>query len=351
MGRWWMGCTASEGTRTGWPGNRKNLPMILEKSMKSLSFREGRTSKHHLLMKTIFANILVTLLLLCIIFSCKRENNNSDKQTLNNVGEIFKEVSEKHKTYFDLAPIELPSYIVESDDTIKQEIVQLAAFFDSSKVKSVDLTLPDSFTLKSASSDDDTKPVRECFDVPNMSYCEYTWFENDGKLKVTFTDAAYNDTWSSTLMYDGEDTDGTTYNEEFIETWDIFKDLSYSVFCYFSKFYLCDEETQLLWQFENWVEGDDAWLHFDGESKSLATYYYQVTNYICEPNPDGHHINGVKFMVNYPDDSFNFKTYIYSYGIHQVYLWIDYWCSTDESWSKTVYDDEGNIVDYQSSLD
>ena len=299
-------------------------------------------------MKNIFANILVILLLFCIIFSCKKDNN-SDKQTLNNVGEIFEEVSEKHKTYFDLAPIELPSYIIQSDDTIKKEIVQLAAFFDSSKEKSMNISLPDSFALKCASSYDDTKPVRECFELSNMSYCEYTWFENDGKLKVTFSDAVYSDTWSSTLIYDGEDTDGTTYNEELIETWDIYKDLNYSVFSYFTKFYLCDEETQLLWQFENWVEGEDARLYFDSESKSLATYYYQISNYICEPNPDGHHVNSVHLMVNYPDDRINFQTYIYSYGIHQIYLWIDYWCSSDDSWRKTVYDDEGNVVDYQSS--
>jgi hypothetical protein len=301
-------------------------------------------------MKTIFTNLLVTILLFCMVLSCKKEdNNNNDKQTLNNIGEIFEEVSAKHKTYFDLAPIELPSYIIQSDDTMKQRIVQLAAFIDSSKAKSLQISLPDSFILKHASSDDDVKPVRECFDVPNMSYCEYTWFENNGKLKVTFSDAIYSDTWSCTLMYDGEDTDGTMYEEELIETWETFMDLSYSAFTYFTKFYLCDEGTLMLWQFENWVEGGDARLYFDGESKSLATYYYQVTNYVCVPDPDGHRINMVNLLVNYPDDRLNFQTYVYSYGIHQIYLWIDYWCSSDNSWRKTIYDDEGNIVDYRSS--
>lgn len=299
-------------------------------------------------MKNVFAYI--TLLLFCILFSCKKENNNNDKQTLNNVAEVFEEVSAKHKTYFDLAPIELPSYIIQSNDTMKQRIVQLAAFIDSSKAKSVDISLPDYSALKHTSSDDDAKPVRECFVVPKMSFCEYTWFKNNGKLKVTFSDAIYSDTWSCMLMYDGEDTDGTTYNDEYIETWITFKDLSYSVFSYYTKFYLCDEETQLLWEFENWVEGDDARLYFEGESKSLATYYYQISQYICAPYSDGHRINAAQLMAIYPDDKVNFQTYIYSLGLHHIYLWIDYWCYSDDNWNKTVYDEDGNIVDYQSSL-
>ncbi len=299
------------------------------------------------------------VLFLCILISCKKEeenhNDTDDKETLESVEAIFDEVESKHKSYFNLAPIELPSYITESDDTMMQKIVELAAFFNSSTVKSMQINLPDYPDLKHSlgktayniSSDDEPKPEKECIEGTDLSFCEYTWYENDGKLKVEFTDLIYLDRWVSTLSFDGEDTDGTLYDDEYIQTWITVKDLSYSMYLYYTKFYICDDKTQILWQFENWVEGIDSWLHFDGESKSLAEYYYQVKTFGCDYS-EGYHLKNINLLVSYPDGRVRMQLYIYSFRIHSVYLWVEYNCFPDGSWSKTVYNDHGMVEEHES---
>jgi len=175
-------------------------------------------------------------------------------------------------------------------------------------------------------------------------FCRYTKWANEGKLKMVFTDQETPEAWLSHLNFDGEDSDGELYEQLMVQSWITLKDLTLSEYTYSANFYPQPPcSPNVLWQFINEVEGKDAWLHFMGETKSLATYIYTVITYTCD-QVDGYHVWHAREMRIEPDETITFTTSIYSLNLKIPYKWIVYVIRKDKNWSLTVFDEYGKVI-------
>jgi hypothetical protein len=269
---------------------------------------------------------------------------------------MLDKAGERQKLWVDIAPIELPDYITESEDSMKQKIVALAALIDSSRERAIFPAFAQSahksestrkgtsegYESMHLSSDEDWHG--ECFleDTPNW-FCRFTKWENDGKLKIVFTQQNSPEAWINHYVLDGEHSNGVDYDGFMIQYWLTLKDLTYSEYSYRTIFYPdppCGPD--ILWRFITEVEGEDAWIHFMGESKSLATEIHTVVTYHCD-QLNGYHIRTMLKMIIQPDGNLLFQTYIYSRNLGDIFLWISYACMEDGSWVEIVYNEDGSV--------
>jgi hypothetical protein len=184
----------------------------------------------------------------------------------------------------------------------------------------------------------------ECYmeDTPYW-FCRFTKWENDGKLKIVFTQQNSEQAWINHYMIDGEHSNGVEYDSFMIQYWLTLKDLTYSEYSYRTIFYPeppCGPN--ILWRFITEVEGEDAWIHFNGESKSLAKETHTVVTYHCDWLY-GYHIRSMTEMIIQPDGNVLFQTYIYSLNLRDIFLWISYACMEDGSWVRIEYNEDGSV--------
>lgn len=304
-----------------------------------------------------------------LLLSCSKQDENDDNptstRTYENLDALFESMGQRQKLYVDIAPVELPSYIKESNDSMMQKIVSMAALIDSSREKAIFPAFTSSTgsiksaehnvdeLLKSMNISTDGDWIEECFlqDTP-FWFCRSTKWENDGKLEIIFTQQNSPDAWISHIVLIGEHSDGTVYDTLMIQYWITLKDLTYSEYTYSTIFYPkppCGPN--ILWRFISEVEGDDAWLHYMGEARSLATYIYTSINYSCGILEDYHHVNFIRELKILPDDKETviFTTAIYSLNLHDVYKWVVYVVMNDGCWIETVYNEDGTVKERTQS--
>lgn len=292
-----------------------------------------------------------------LILSCKKDDKNEkdgDDGTLSQTAnEVFEEISKTQKMSFDLAPIELPTYIVQSDDSMKQQIKKMASFINGFYKRSV--FPPDTFyKMKSTyttNSPNSENVTRNCYNVGDIYQCVYEWTENKGKLQVKYTSIFGGTQLPSTITeeWKGTDGNGVKYDNWFTAYVDMMApDLTWSKQVWYTKSFEPinpDKCAECPWyELQTYVE-DNGTLRFFGEEKQLVTYRYVTINYECGILEEDEYINLMKELTVYPDGKLEFITYIYSLRIKFYYRWIEYSCSPDGSWSKRVYDDYGNLID------
>jgi hypothetical protein len=311
------------------------------------------------------ANYLVTLSLILsagLLFSCskKEDDDHTSTGTYKDLSAVFEKIGERQKLYKDLAPVELPDFMYESGDTMVQKIVSLAELINSSREIALYPEFDTATNLKkaariygkqlltSAETFSDGEWEMECFLENTPHYiCKFTKWENDGKLKVVLTDQGSPEAWLTFIIFDGEDSDGENYDGLMIQSWITLKDLTLSEYTYSANFYPNPPcSPNVLWQFINEVEGKDAWLHFMGETISLATYIYTVITYTCD-QIDGYHVWTAHEMRIEPDGTLIFTTSIYSLKLKMPYKWRVYVIDKDKNWSITVYDEYGNVTEHK----
>lgn len=301
-------------------------------------------------MKTYYQVVVCTFLSAALVYSCSKKNGEEDPSsgdTFKTLDAMLDKAGESQKLWVDIAPIELPDYVIGSEDSMKQKIVAFAALIDSSRERAIfpEFAKRDVETkLKLTGSASDDEWVRECY-MENTPYwfCRSTSWQNDGKLKIVYTQQDSPEAMISHFVIDGEHSNGVDYDSLMIQYWLTLKDLTYSEYAYRTIFYPdppCGPN--ILWRFITEVEGEDAWLHFMGESKSLATEIHTVITYHCD-FIEGHHIWYMKKMIIQPDGNVLFQTYIYSLNLHDIYLWISYACMEDHSWVLIEYNEDGSV--------
>lgn len=292
-----------------------------------------------------------------MVVSCnKNENDPASTGTLEDLDAVFDYMAQKQKSYVDIAPVELPDYVTASDDTSMQKLVAFAARIDSSREKAIFPALAGfngsggavksipADLLSNEDMDDDGWEI-ECFleDTPNW-FCTFTKWENNGKLKVVFTQQNSDESDIRHIVIKGEHSNGYVYEEELmIQYWLTMKDSTYSEYAYSTIFFPdppCG--AGILWRFITEVEGEDAWLHFIGEAKSLATYIYTHVTYTCNYF-EGYHIESIMEMKIYPDGMVVFTVSFYSLSLGDVYVFSVYGCMEDGSWVEVIYNEDGSV--------
>ena len=306
------------------------------------------------------ANSLITLILFLaagMLISCNKNDDNNDPTstgTYEDLEAVFDRMGERQKLHVDLAPVELPDYVKESNDTMMQEIVSMADFINSSRERAIFPAFADSTDskkaalknvnklLKSAGISSDGGWTEECFmeDTPYW-ICRFTKWKNNGKLEIVVTQQGSEIAWLSHVRLNGEDSKGRVYDNLRIQSWRMLKDLTFSQYDYSVNFY-SDCGNNVLWRFTDKVEGQDARLYFMGEEKSLTTYSYSIEYYWCDVI-DGHHVSSKDETRIKPDGTVMFATWLWSYELQSTYIWILYFCKSDGSWSKTVFNENGTV--------
>ena len=313
-------------------------------------------------MKACYLILISIMLSAGMVVSCNKNDNDNDPTstgTLEDLDAVFDYMAQRQKSYVDIAPVELPDYVTASDDTSMQKLVAFAARIDSSREKAIFPALAGSNgsdgssgpiksipadLLSSEGMDDDGWEI-ECFleDTPNW-FCRFTKWENDGKLKVVFTQQNSEESDIRHIVIKGEHSNGYVYEEELmIQYWLTMKDLTYSEYAYSTIFFPeppCGDG--VLWRFITEVEGEDAWLHFMGEEKSLAVHIYTHVTYTCN-FIEGYHIESILEMKIYPDGMVVFTISFYSPNLHDVYVFSVYGCMEDGSWVEVIYNEDGSV--------
>ncbi len=298
--------------------------------------------------------IVIFLMIFLFLFSCKKENKeeSGDAATFS---EIMLMAASGQKAYYQLQPVQLPSYIYSLDDSMSGKIIALANLLNQSLQISRNPSFTNLSGLKNtglfipfvSSEEEQVKYTVECFDFP-VPGCIYSWRENNGKLLVQAYGYSYPEHWAQYITYDGIDTRGYTYNDELIQWWMTKKDLSMSQYMCYNKFPLCSDKTETSFIFQWWVEGQDAQLCFGGECQSLATHFYVVSAYGCMQSV-GHYPVYSNKMIVYPDEKIEYLTSIFSFNTKSLFLWIHYWVNKDHQWCITVYNDQYQIVKHECS--
>ncbi len=305
------------------------------------------------------ANSLITLTLFLaagLLISCNKNDDNNDPTstgTYEDLEAVFERMGERQKLHVDLAPVELPDYVKESNDTMMQEMVSMADFINSSRERAIFPAFADSTDskkaalknvnklLKSAGISSDGGWTEECFmeDTPYW-ICRFTKWKNNGKLKIVITQQSSEQAWLMHVKLNGEDSKGRVYDNLKIQSWITLKDLTFSQYDYSTIFANCGNN--VLWRFTHEVVGEDARLYFMGETTSLTMYVHSIESYWCDLI-DGHHVSRKKEMRIMPYGTVMFTTWIWSYYLHSLYKWIGYVCNSDGSWSKTVWNANGTV--------
>ncbi|MGM0474938.1 MAG: hypothetical protein ACQERV_12400 [Bacteroidota bacterium] len=310
------------------------------------------------------ANSLITLTLFLaagLLISCNKNDDNNDPTstgTYEDLEAVFDRMGERQKLHVDLAPVELPDYVTESNDTMMQEIVSLADFINSSRERAIFPAFADSANLKnatlksmenllkSAGISSDGEWTEECFmeDTPYW-ICRFTKWKNDGKLEIVVTQQGSETAWLSHVRLNGEDSKGRVYDNLRIQSWMMLKDLTFSQYDYSTHFH-SNCGNNVLWRLMDQVVGQDARLDFMGETKSLAMDIHTVITYMCD-QIDGHHVWSEREMRIMPDRTLYFITRLYSYKLKSTYLWRVYVIDRNRTWSITIYDEDGNVIKYR----
>ncbi|HDS07822.1 MAG TPA: hypothetical protein ENO05_09365 [Bacteroides sp.] len=313
-------------------------------------------------MKACYLILISIMLSAGMVVSCNKNDNDNDPTstgTLEDLDAVFDYMAQRQKSYVDIAPVELPDYVTASDDTSMQKLVAFAARIDSSREKAIFPALAgfngsdgSSGPIKSIPADllssqrmDDDRWEIACYleDTPNW-FCRFTKWENDGKLNVVFTQQNSLESDIRHIVIQGEHSNGFVYDEPLmIQYWLTMKDSTYSEYAVKTIFFPdppCGDG--ILWRFITEVEGEDAWLHFMGESKSLATYIYTHVTYTCN-FIEGHHIESILEMKIYPDGMVVFTVSFYSLNLHDVYVFSVYGCMEDGSWVEVIYNEDGSV--------
>lgn len=298
--------------------------------------------------------IAIPLMLLLLLFSCRKEDS-EEAGNAATFSEIMLMAASGQKAYYQLQPISLPSYIYSIDDSMAGKIIAMADLLNQTIQVSRNPSFANSSGLKKEkfSVRDDSpeqekvKYTVECFDFP-IPGCIYSWRENDGKLLVKAYSYIYPEHWAQYITYDGTDTRGYAYRNEFIQYWMTKKDLSMSQFMCYNKFPLCSDETETSFVTQWWVEGQDATLCFDNECQSLATRYYVISAYGCS-QIFGHYPVYANKLILYPDEKVEILLSIFSYNTKSLFLWIHYWVNKEKQWCITVYNDQYQIVKHECS--
>ncbi len=304
--------------------------------------------------------VFLLFLLPFLILSCKKDNINDDKgdndgTISQSASEVFEEISKTQKMSFDLAPVELPSYIVQSDDSMKLQIKDMIGFINRFYKRTV--FPPDTFyqmkstnAIRNLNSENVT---RNCYSLGEIYQCVYEWAENKGKLQIKLTSIFGGTLLPSTLTEElkGIDGNGVNYDNWFTAFVDMMApDLTWSKQIWYTKTFEVfnpDKCKECPWyELQTYVE-DEGTLRFLGEEKRLITYRYVTINYECGILEEDDYINMMKELVIYPDERMEYVLYFYSLRLKMIYPWIEYSCSPDGSWSKKVYDDYGNIINYE----
>lgn len=308
-------------------------------------------------MKTCYVIFIFIILSVGMVVSCKKNDNDpTSTETLEDLDAVFDYMSQRQKSYVDLAPVELPDYLTSSHDTSMQKLVSFAARIDSSREKAIFPALAgfdgSGGSVKSLPADivsnegwEEEEWDIECF-LENTPYwfCKFTKWENDGKLKVVFTQQNTEESDIRHVIIDGEYSNGFVYDSLMIQYWLTMKDRTYSEYAYRTIFFPNTPPCgpQILWRFITEVEGEGAWLHFMGESKSLATYIYTQITYDCGQF-EGYHIRSIMEMKISPDGKVIFTVSFYSLNLHDVYVFSVYGCMEDGSWVEVIYNEDGSV--------
>jgi len=311
------------------------------------------------------ANYLITIslfLLAGLLSSCNKDDNNDPDSTgtYEDLEAVFEKIGENQKLYMDLAPVELPEHFSEPGDTMMQKIVFLAELINNSREKAIFPEFVDSEGSKKSASgtteqllqskgiSSDGEWEMECFyeGTPNWN-CKFTKWDNNGKLEIVLTQRDSPEAWLIDVRLNGEAANGEIYDDLVVQSWIMAKDLTISIYRYSVNFYPQPPCTpDILWEFIREVEGQDAWLHFMGESKSLATYIHTTITHSCE-QMHGYHIRMIRQLMIEPDETVTFTTCLYSYKLQRTYTWIVYVVHQDRSWSLTVYDEYGMVIKHE----
>lgn len=299
---------------------------------------------------------LSILLIILLCYSCKKKEKDDNIQSAT-LEEIFEMASSGKEAYYKLQPIQLPPYVYELNDSLAAKIIAMTNllnktlnisekpdFLDTVKIKSADREL-NSLNTKNDEINYETK----CEILPGTSilYCTYSWYKNDGKLKVIFKSFEYPEHYIRMINFDGTDKDGTVYNDETIQMWTDDKALTYSKYSYWTKFYVCGEETMILWEFDWWVEDKDAYLCFGGgDCQSLAKRFFRITSFFCS-SIYGYYIRSVDDMIINPDGSVEFLISIFRSNKNAVLPWIYYVCLPDKTWCMNVWDENGILIKHE----
>ena len=198
-------------------------------------------------MKTCCQCLYCAFLAAGLLLSCSKtkEEEPTSGDSFATLDAMLDKAGERQKLWVDIAPIELPDYITESEDSMKQKIVALAALIDSSRERAIFPAFAQSahksestrkgtsegYESMHLSSDEDWHG--ECFleDTPNW-FCRFTKWENDGKLKIVFTQQNSPEAWVNHYVLDGEHSNGVDYDGFMIQYWLTLKDLTYSEYSY-----------------------------------------------------------------------------------------------------------------------
>ncbi len=301
---------------------------------------------------------LLLLLLPFLIVSCRDDENNNDKDDNDSTisqsaNEVFEDIGKTQKMSFDLAPVELPAYISQSDDSMKKEIQGMVRLINQFYKRSV--FPPDTLShIKSTRLTNDTYVEnidRSCNNIGDIYQCTYEFTENKGKLQIRITSVFGGTLIPSTITeeWKGTDENGVNYDKWFMVYADMMSpDLTWSKQVWYTKMfekYNPDKCEECAWhELQTYVE-DNGTLRFLGEEKQLTTYRYVMINYECGILEEDDYIRLERDLIVYPDNRTEYITYNYSTRLKNIYLWIVYSCSSDGSWSKRVYDDYGNLID------
>jgi hypothetical protein len=290
-----------------------------------------------------------------MIISCKKDdnNNNKDETISQTASEVFEEISKTQKISFDLAPVELPAYAIQADDSMRQEIKNMVNLINQFYKRSV--FPPDTlFNIKKSTASAEVLSMNEvnrnCFNLGEINECIYEWTENKGKLQVKYTTIYGGTQIPSTITeeWKGTDGNGVKYDDWFTAYLSMLApDNTWSKQVWYTKSFepynpeKCEECAW--WELQTYVE-DNGTLRFLGEEKKLVTYRYVTIRYECGILEEYEYPILMKELTVYPDGRLEFVTHIYSLRIKYLFRWIIYSCSPDGSWSKRVYDDYGNLI-------
>jgi hypothetical protein len=267
---------------------------------------------------------------------------------------VIGDVLKKHHLDFELVPIDIPEYLENSADPEIKKIISLINLFNYSRrlsfrPDSLKIILEDENILPKLTPValfQNEEPTIQCINNVDGTYiCTYTWYENNGKLAVIFTDENIGDHYYSSILFDGEDSGGRHYDNFLIEEWIMEKDPSKSVHYYNQMIEPCQFGRLFTWITEVL---DSGRLYFQGEEKRVHIYKYTIQTSNCFPCNMVYAIYPRTQLVciHYPDNKFILEQWILDIQRCVLYRWIKYVITPDKAWNKTVYDKDGRIIDF-----
>ncbi|GIW24574.1 hypothetical protein [Meiothermus sp.] len=291
-------------------------------------------------------------LLSALFVSCTGPATQDPEQVFRDVVE---EVAQEAPLYSKVEPMVLPDKILAAaaqGNLAAKRLVEWAQVLNQSREirghpsppslseSSMKTDVPiATYTLASELSPTTTK---ECTSLP-YPICTYTWYENNGQLKVTALFMSPPEQWYLGIFYNGE-FGGYHYQDEPIQVWQTKKDLKWSAYMYYAKMPPCSAETILNWLNLTWVDGEGTLCiggigcrllyetHWISEAYTCVGEYHPVWRLETVSNPPVGNIQTV------------WRRYNWSLSKKTLYLWVETVYTADYRYCETEYNENRQVV-------